>query len=98
MKTARLWIRLIDAKRLVLSTYLFRLMGFSGICITLERLSYLVGGWLHRKGGCKSFWKIERANAICWMYLDSTAKNFFFFRNKTFFVFQDRKLKLSESV
>ena len=39
VKTARLWIRLIDAKRLVLSTYLFRLMGFSGICITLERLS-----------------------------------------------------------
>ena len=38
MKTARLWIRLIDAKRLVLSTYLFRLMGFSGICITYSPL------------------------------------------------------------
>ena len=28
-----------DAKRLVLSTYLFWLMGFSGICITLEQVT-----------------------------------------------------------
>ena len=34
----------------------------------------------------KTFWKIETAHAIFWMYLGGTAKKTFF-RNKTFFVF-----------
>ena len=32
----------------------------------------------------KTFWKIETANAIFWMYLGGTAKKNFFFSNKTF--------------
>ena len=52
-------------------------------------------------GRCKTFGKIETASAIFWDYLgmfrEYDQKNIFF-RNKSFFVFQDRKLKLSESV
>ena len=35
----------------------------------------------------KTFWKIETANAIFWMYLGNTAKKCFF-RNKTFLFFK----------
>ena len=35
----------------------------------------------------KTFWKIETANAIFWMYLGGTAKKIFF-RNKTFLFFK----------
>ena len=51
--------------------------------------------------GSKPSLKIRTASAIFWNYLDIFRdyglKNIFF-RNKTFFVFQDRKLKLSASV
>ena len=36
----------------------------------------------------KTFWKIDMANAIFWMYLGGTTKIFFFFRNKTFLFFK----------
>ena len=36
----------------------------------------------------KTFWKIETANAIFWMYLGGTAQKMFLFRNKTFLFFK----------
>ena len=49
----------------------------------------------------KLYWKLGQHSAICWnslgLFRDS-GLNYNFFRNKTFFVFQDRKLKLSASV
>ena len=36
----------------------------------------------------KTFWKIETANTIFWMYLGGTAKKIFFFSNKTFLFFK----------
>ena len=55
----------------------------------------------HIKAAPKPSLKIRTANAICWIYLgvfrDNGLDNIFF-RNKTFFVFQDRKLKLLASV
>ena len=35
----------------------------------------------------KTFWKIETANAIFWLYLGGTAKKIFF-RDKTFLFFK----------
>ena len=43
---------------------------------------------LYELAKCKTFWKIETAHAIFWMYLGGTAKKIFFFRNKTFLFFK----------
>ena len=46
-------------------------------------------------------WKLGQQSAICWNSLGlfrDYSLNHIFFRNKTFFVFQDKKLKFSASV
>ena len=62
----------------------------------LHSLSHFIRG----RSFSKPSLKIRTASAIFWIYLgivrDYDLKNIFY-RNETFFVFQDRKLKLSAS-